>query len=155
MLHRVSRCTVAALCVVLSSACYSYSAVSPTAVAPGTRIAADLTVRGSLDNEALLGADIDRVEGLLTSQTTDSTELQVIRTRSRQGSWSYWNGERLVLPFTAVASVRQRHFSVGRTSIAVGVAALAIVELLTGSLLGFGGDIGSSDPRPIPPVTPG
>ncbi|MGH7679958.1 MAG: hypothetical protein ACRENU_15935 [Gemmatimonadaceae bacterium] len=149
------RHTVLGLCALSSVACYSYVPVGGARLAPGRRVAIDLTVRGQADYESKLGSGVDRVEGVLANYTPDSAQVQVERTRTRNGAWTYWEGEAVVLPVSTFAKIGERRLSIPRTSIAVASVAAVAVEMLTGSLIGIGGHDRDPNPRPIPPVQPG
>lgn len=157
-MHRMTkRFRIAAIAMaLLSNACYTYGStgIAPRAD-PETRVAAQLTTRAMADNEVRIGADIERVEGIVTEARGDSIEMRVLRTRNRGGDWVAWKGEVVAFGVNDFASFRERRFSRVRT--AVGVAALASVVILalTTDLLGFAGPLSGSDPRPIPPGNPG
>ena len=155
MLAITMRRAVLGLCALSSAACYSYAPVVPARLEPGTRVAIDLTIRGQADYESKLGTGVDRVEGVLAKYTPDSAEVNVERTRARNGAWTYWGGEAVVLPVSAFAEIEERRLSVPRTSIAVASLAAVAVEVLTGSLIGVGGHDRDPNPRPLPPVQPG
>jgi hypothetical protein len=149
------RRAIVALWALSSVACYSYAPVHTARVAPGTRVAIDLTVRGQADYERKLGSGVERIEGVLATQTPDSAQVQVRRTRSRNGAWTYWDGEAVDLSTDVFAKFQERKLSLTRTAMAAGSVALVAVEMLTGSLIGIGGHDRDPNPRPLPPVQPG
>ncbi len=136
--------------VLLLGGCFSYSSVGLDAVPQGARVSADLTTRGAADNELRLGNDVMLVEGTLARRTADSLVLNVARTRNRSGSWVSWSGEEVSLAESAVATLRERKFSIVRTAIATAGVAAVIVVSLTTELLGGGGEEEPTDPRPRP-----
>lgn len=138
----------------LSSGCFSYTRVGIDAVPQGARVSADLTTRGAADYEARLGNDVLLVEGTLADFRADSVVLHVERTRSRDGTWIRWSGERVAIEQEAVATLRQRKFSIVRTAIATAGIVAAIVVSLTSDLVG-GGDGRGDPPGPRPDPNPG
>ena len=155
MLFNTMRRSILTLCALSSAACYSYAPAVATRLEPGTRVAIDLTIRAQADYESKLGAGVQRVEGVLANYTPDSAEVKIERIRARNGGWTYWGGEAVVLPVSAFAEIEERRLSVPRTSIAVASVAAIAVEMLTGGLLGIGGHDRDPNPRPLPPVQPG
>ena len=142
------------LMLLLFGGCYSYSTIGFDAVPRGARVSADLTTRGAVANEERLGGDIVIVEGTLESVGPDSVVLNVARTRNRGGSWAHWGGERVAIAQDAVATFRQRKFSVARTAIATAGVAAAIVATLGTDLVGSGDD-GRDPKEPAPRPNPG
>lgn len=134
--------------------CYAYSAVGMNAVPQGARVSADLTTRGAADYEGQLGDGVMVVEGTLASLGPDSLALDVVRTRNRSGSWVTWSGERVTIPQDAVATLRERKFSIARTAIATAAFAAAIVVGLATDLVGSG-DGGGDPTNPKPNPNPG
>ena len=134
----------------LLGGCFSYTTVQLDAVPQGARVSADLTTRGAADNEARLGNDVMLVEGTLARRSVDSLVLNVARTRTRGGSWVSWSGEEVSLGEGAVATLRERKFSIVRTAIATAGVAAAIVVSLTTDLVGGGDEGASTDPKGRP-----
>ncbi len=147
------RFTILPLALVLGG-CYSYSSVNVDAVPQGSRVSADLTTRGAADNETRLGDDVMLVEGTLAGVRGDSILMDVTRTRNRGGSWVHWNGERVAIAQDAVATFRQRKFSIGRTALATAGVAAVIVTTLGTDLLGTGDD-GRDPTDPVTRPKPG
>ena len=152
--HPVRRGLTIALAV-LSNACYSYTSRGTAIELPANaKVAGDLTSRAMADREILIGANVERVEGTLVRATGDSVELRLRRTLGRQGAWTTWSGEAVTFGKNDFATFGERRLSRTRTAVAVGGMLAAVILALTTDFYGFG-DIGSSDPRPIPPVPPG
>ena len=156
-MKRMSRChrTVAIGMAVLSNACYTYIPNGPaTGLMADSKVAARLTTRASADYEGRIGADVERVEGIVSRSSADSIELRVTRTRNRDGDWTSWSGERVAFGVNDFSSVGQRQFSRTRTILAASAFIAAAVAFLTTDLFGIGDDR-TTDPRPIPPEIPG
>lgn len=144
---RLIRRTALAGIAVSATGCFSYANVPPGQVAPGTRVAMDLSTRTSADYTSVLGATIDRVEGVLLSATPDSARIQVERARELRGGWQYWAKESLTLPLNGAATFQQRSFSKRRTAIMAGGLILISVQIIKGGLLGFGDPGNGTDPK--------
>ena len=138
-----------------NAACYSYTTASPVDIAPGSRVAVDLTHRAAADGQERFGSIMDRLEGIFVSSTPDSVRLQVSRARVMNGGWNEWARETVTLPMTAAAGWSRRRFSGKRTAIAALALGVVAYQILTGSLFGSGGHDPDPAPKPLPPVSPG
>lgn len=138
-----------------TTGCFAYTNVTPAQVAPGTRVAMDLTTRASADYTSQLGGTIDRVEGVLLATTADSVRLQVERARELRGGWQYWAKEQITLPLGGTASFQRRAFSPKRSAIMAGGLILIGVQIWKGGLLGFGDTGNGTDPKPPTGGNPG
>ena len=147
---------VAIVMALSSNACYTYGGRGVAAnLPPDRRVGAWLTTRASVNHESSIGPDVERVEGIVARATGDSVSLRVLRTRTRNGDWTTWSGEPVSFGMNDFASIGERRLSRARTAIAVGALTAVIVMAITTDLFGFGGLLGGSDPRPIPPQNPG
>ena len=146
------RCIIVLPLALVLGGCFSYSRVGFADAPQGGRVALDLTTRGAADQEERLGVGVETIEGRLVRQSGDSIELAVTRTRGRQGGWTQWSGERVVLAETAIATLRERKLSISKTALA-GVATAAMVALTASTdLFGGGGGRGEGGPHGPPPV---
>jgi hypothetical protein len=142
---------VAVATATVLSACYDYLPPASGAVTPGAEVQATLTDAGSVQVASEVGPRVASITGRVERAGTDTLVLRVSSTGLMNGGDNGWNGERVAIPTSAIASVRQKELSPTRTAIAAVVAVGAIVFAIA-KLHG-----GSSDaPPPVvlgpPPV---
>ena len=131
----------------LLAGCYTYSYL-PSAPAPDTRLALDLTDRGRAAEYDHLGPDVVRVEGRLVEKTDSGYTLRAERTVNIRGISTPWNGEEVRIPDDYVASAREKRFSPGRSAILAGMATVGVVGFITTRGLGGGGSGGNTNNPP-------
>jgi hypothetical protein len=142
------------LVALASAGCYSYIPVSPASPPPiASRVAADLTTKGSVENMQRLGADATSVEGRLVRTAEDSVFLAIEKIRNRDGRYLYWSGERLGFDQEYIAGMRTRKISKAKTVLAIVGVAAAMYATASSGLIGSGGDGVKGDPVGNPPGT--
>lgn len=133
--------------------CYEYAPTRAEGAAPGAEVRLTLTDAGSVDLASQLGPRVEAVDGLLeraAGAAGDTIVLRARRTVQRNGREADWQGERIVVPARAVASVRERRLSRSRTAL----AAVAVVGGAIGAvILGRKGGYGGGSPPGSPPGT--
>lgn len=133
----------------LLGACYSYRPVDTVSPKPGMRIQLTLT-RESVTGLALqLGPEATYVEGDLLRADSTALLLAVRRVENPRHMGTEWKGEQVTIPREAIASVSERHFSIGATAIASGLA----VGGMIGAYAAFGTS-GSADGTAVPLPVP-
>ncbi|MEW5919338.1 MAG: hypothetical protein AB1762_23255 [Gemmatimonadota bacterium] len=137
-------------CVLCVAGCYSYAPVRPGVVPEsGDPVALQITDAGRMSLGDRLGYGVLRVEGRLTNASPDYA-VNVQRVEFISAPPSRWNGELVRIDRALVGSVWQRKFSRGRTVLAVGAVATAVIAAFVGAdLAGF--FEGSSSPPNDPP----
>lgn len=135
----------AALCV---GACYNYvPRDTPAVVRPGHLVRVELTDAGVVAIAAQVGPGVYRIDGRVTT-VNDSVVVLAAQTlvSRRTNVEQYWNGERVTIPRTAVASVQERLLSKSRT---VGLVAVALGTVIGAAAAfdvnGFGGTGGGGN----------
>jgi hypothetical protein len=129
--------------------CYTY-AVPQGALRGGTRIRVGLTDAGSGALASYLGPGVESVEGTYLPDSDSTSVIVAVATTTRgNGVQSYWTGERVSIPRTVVASIRERRLSVSRTSLTTAGVLAAAVALGTA----FSGANGGSGTPVKPPPT--
>lgn len=128
-MRMVSRSLMAIMAVPLLGGCYAYADVDGATVSPGS------TVRVSLDrDEAVrqidaLGGLRERVEGMVTGQTTERAVTLTVRQSATPAAGGRFNAY-VVLPWSSITRVEAKHFSPQRTALAAaGAGALAVATL--------------------------
>lgn len=145
--RRTSRAAACTAVAVLSG-CYEYTPTLNPVAGSGAPVQVTLTDAGSEAVANQVGPRVAAIEGLCTSATSDSLVLAVTQTTARGGVDTFWKGERVALPRSAVASFGVRRLSATRTAIVsvVGVgAAVAAIASFGGGKTTQGGTL-----RPLP-----
>jgi hypothetical protein len=136
----------------MNGACYSYvPRVDSTAPRPGERIALQVSDQGRVDLGDQLGPGVDRVEGTLVSVDDGQYVMSVASVQNVRHQTSHWSGERVPIRKANVTRLEQRRFSIARTSLAVGGAALAVALLVSTHALESIGLIGDRGGEGGPP----
>jgi hypothetical protein len=129
--------------------CYVYGPPPSGQPVPGARYALAITDQGRVGLADRLGPGVETIEGTLVEQNGNGYLVSVTRIKSISGGTSHWAGERVVVPATHVAVVRERRFSRTRTLIASGAALAAV-----GAFIATRGLFGSGPNREDPPPPP-
>ncbi len=129
--------------------CYRYSSLDEPAPEAGARLEVQLTDSGSAALAAAVGPRVTQIHGDLAGRRADALELSVVGVRFYDGQENYWKGERVIVPRSAIATVRQRRLSMPRTVLVAGaiVFAAASVGTATGALGDGSGGGGRPPPR--------
>jgi hypothetical protein len=109
--------------------CYLSTPITTAAPQAGDQVVVDLTDNGSSQLTQYLGANVQSVDGDLLSSSDTTITLAVRHVDVRSGNDQSWNGEQVMLPRDAIASMRERKLSKWRTGLLAGAAlagALAI-----------------------------
>lgn len=137
--------------VPILAGCYTYvplGATRPEAV-PGTRLAIELTDVGRVGMAPQVGAEADRLEGVLIARSDTTYELGVSMLIGLWGAQSKWSGERVTVRSDYVRRMSVRRFSGWRTAVLVGGASAGFLAfVLTRNLLGGGSTPDSPPPPP-------
>jgi hypothetical protein len=137
--------------VLLLAGCYSYHPLENPTPTSGTRVAADLTDAGSLQLAGQVGPGVVSVRGEVVDSDSEALLLALTSAMGRNEQETFWSGEQVRIPLTAVARVQQRRFALGK-SILFGTAVvgglLTAVEAFVG--LGSGGGVGGGGGGPAP-----
>ena len=130
------------------SGCYYYRPVLQTPQ-PATYVSVALTDSGTERLWHYLGPDVGTLRGRLLSADDTAFALSVFAVDLRHGSSLSWKGERAVVNRDLVAGLSDRHFSVGRTSLAGVLSTAAFFFTVQAfKVFGFGGSGGGGGGRP-------
>lgn len=138
------------LCAVLLavSGCYVYQPGTTSQPPVGTPLRVTLTDTGSVELAAQVGPRVTAIDGLLQGgDQTQSLLLSVTQTVTTDGVEHSWTGEQVRVPRTAIATVRERKFSPGRSALAGAVLTGAVVAVVKG----LQSALSNASPTPKPP----
>ena len=97
--------------------------------------------KGRLDVSQTLGSAVDKVEGVVTAQTSDSYTLAVSRVFQLGGATSKWNGESVTVSKDGINGYQVHSYSKARTAIlATAITAGVVLFLMSVKLIGSGSD---------------
>jgi hypothetical protein len=124
---------VLALLLVVLAGCHSYRRMESPAPMRGEQLRIELTDQGSVDVTGQVGPRAITIFGRLTESSGDSLAVAVTGVERRTGTTEIWQGERVSLGRSSIASISRQAISWRRTSllVAAGVAAYFL-------LAGFG-----------------
>ncbi len=111
--------------------------------APPTSVEVQLLMndKGRLDVSQKLGSAVDKVEGVVTAQTSDSYTLAVSRVFQIGGAVSKWNGEVVTISKDGTNGYQLHTYSKSKTVIlAVAITAAVVLFLVSVKLIGNGSD---------------
>jgi hypothetical protein len=135
--------------MLVGAGCYRY--VPFEHPGPSTPVSAALTDRGSVELSEAIGPSAVRIDGRLISITDTTLSLAVSKVRFRNGNANVWSGEAVTVPRTYIATLQERQFSGGRTTVLSTVVLGAVVALVTAIDLVVFGDQGPEEPPPPSP----
>jgi hypothetical protein len=124
----------------LLSGCYSYLPVPSAVARPGAEVRVLLTDAGSVAMAPLIGPRAITLDGVIDRTGGDSVVLRMRRVTNMGGEESAWAGERLAIPASTIASVRQKQLSGTRSALAAAVGAGVLTAVILASGSGGGGE---------------
>jgi hypothetical protein len=126
--------------------CGCYLSTPVTGVAPqaGDQVTVDLTDIGTSELTQYLGANVQSVDGDLLASDDSTITLAVRHVDVRSGDDQRWNGEHVMLPRDAIASMRERKLSKWRTGLLAGVALAGALAIRLGGI--GSGPVGRQSP---------
>ena len=135
----------------LLGGCYSYLPVPSAEAKPGIEVRVLLTDAGSVAMAPLIGPRATTLDGVLDRAGGDSVVLRMRRVTNMGGEESAWAGERLAIPASTIASLRQKQLSGTRSALAAAVG----VGLLTTVIIAAGNGSGGEPPVVVGPPPSG
>jgi hypothetical protein len=104
-----------------------------------------LNDKGRIEVSDKLGSAVDKVEGMLTAQNSDSYTIAVSEVYQLGGNSSKWNGEAVTIAKDGTVGYQIHRFNQTRTVVlAAALAAAVVVFLVSAGLKGSGsGDTSS------------
>lgn len=149
---RAAVVAVAAAWSVLLQGCYR-SLPLQQGVAPETgRVELVLNDQGRAALTERLGPMVEKVEGQMLSQTSESYTVSVARISQLNGGTALWNGEQVTIPKSQLLGFQVRQLDKVRTiGLATAVTVAIVVLFLGKSLIGGGTDDKQQPPDPGQP----
>jgi hypothetical protein len=121
----------------LVSGCYRYDPLTTPSPALGTYVAVTLSDGGSEELARTLGPNAFVVRGRVLTSGDPGLLVSVASVETKRGDAMPWQGEAVLLPGDAVASIEVRWLAKGRTMLLAGVGAGGLIATtLAFSLLG-------------------
>jgi hypothetical protein len=111
--------------------------------APPTAVTVQLTMndKGRLDVSQKLGTAVDKVEGVITAQSSDSYTLSVSRVFQLGGNTSKWNGESVTFFKDGTTGYQIHRYSQTKTIVLIAAITVAtVLFLMSVKLIGSGSD---------------
>jgi hypothetical protein len=130
----------------LTTSCYT---LQPSAVAvpvPGTRLAFAINDVGRVALGGSMGPELRRVEGNLQSRDGDDYVVSVKGVELLQGGYQTWAGETVRIKSSYVSAIYEKHFSVAKTVLFLGGAAVAASLLVSKDFRSFIDPRSNTDP---------
>ena len=109
------------LSAVLLTACYEYSAFTPTQNTIGKAVRVQLTDAGTSRVAAFVGPNANYLDGNLSTLTDTTYTLSLTDLGRRNGTEESWKGEPLTLARADVNSITLRKASAGRSAALTGL----------------------------------
>lgn len=131
-------------------ACYSSIPAETDVVPAGESVILEINDRGRVALAERFGPALSRVEGRLTSVDGNDVVINVTKVAHVGGERSQWSGESVRLSRDYVARTTIRRLSTGKTVVAAGVAAGALVYFIASKGL-VGKWFGTEEPPPVVP----
>jgi hypothetical protein len=152
---RTARAVLAALFLVPQlTGCYTYVPLDSSARPVGTHVSVGITDRGRVALAPQVGPEVRRLNGRVLQNTDSALVLSVASVRYLEAAASErWTGERVQVSRDFLSEVAERRLSPGRTALAGGLFAAAVVVISAVSLTVLGGDDQGSTRTPLPPPT--
>ena len=126
------------------SACYEYAPPVAHDPTPGTEVRLTLTDAGSLAAASSVGPRVELVDGRISRIDADSVVVLATQTTQRGGVDNLWNGERVAVPRSSVASLGVRRVSASRTALASVIGVGVIAASIAGFKIGQNGTSGGT-----------
>jgi hypothetical protein len=105
----------------LLAGCYRYAPMNGVEPVAGNSVQVQLTPDGSRELAPLYGPGIQELEGRVAAVDGDSIKLVLRTARSADGLESYFKGDPVTLPRTAVTAILERKLAVGQTALVGGL----------------------------------
>ncbi len=140
----------ALLPVTLLAGCYTRVPLDGRDPAPNTRVVVRLTPQGAEEMARQVGPRVVSIEGDVAAVREGGLQLLARGTTTQNGGTTFWSGEPVDVPRSAVAGIDTRTLSRSRSVLIAGaIVAAALVVAAAFGLTGSGD--GGGGTTPVPP----
>ncbi|MDQ6716787.1 MAG: hypothetical protein M3Z17_00400 [Gemmatimonadota bacterium] len=136
-----------ALVVLVANACYTAVPLTTERPPQGTVLIVSLTDAGSAQMASVLGPKSSGLSGKYLGESGDSLLLGVASVLQQSGNESFWQGERVGVPHSLIATLRERKASVTKSALIVGALVAVLVGITSVVSSGNPGQQGSPTPK--------
>jgi hypothetical protein len=133
-----------------SAGCYAYTPIATSTPPAGLQVSAELTDRGTADLGRLLGMGAVEVRGRVAQASDSTVTLAVQAVKLRNGTETFWQGERVTLEREMIARLNERRVSRRKSFLAGGalLAGAAVAAIVIGAQGGGSAPPGGGQPGP-------
>ena len=136
-----------AFVVLIANACYTAVPLATDRPPQGTVLIVSLTDAGSAQMASVLGPKSVGLSGKYLGESGDSLVLGVSSVMQQSGNETFWQGERIAVPHSIIATVRERKASVAKSALIVGALVAVLVGITSVVSSGTPGQQGSPPPK--------
>jgi hypothetical protein len=129
--------------------CYTVQPIAGQNLAMGSVVLLGINDQGRATLGGQMGPEIREIEGRLLEKDSAAYTVAVQQIRTLSGGTQVWSGERIRVSTEYVSSVREKHFSRGKTAIVGAAVAGLIIGVWKGGLIGGA----QGDEGQVPPDT--
>ena len=141
----------ALLPVMLLAGCYTHVPLQGRDPAPSTRVVVRLTPAGTEELARQVGPRVVSIEGDVAVVRESGVQLLARGTTDQNGLTTFWKGEQVEVPRSAIAGMETRTLSRSRSVLIAGaIVAAALLVAAAFGLTGSSDDGGGS--TPVPPA---
>jgi hypothetical protein len=133
--------------VLVANACYTAVPLTTQDPPRGTDLIATLTDAGAIQMASVLGPKSTGVTGKYLGQSGDSVFLGVSAVLQQNGNEVFWQGERVGVPRSIIATLRERKASTAKSALIVGALVAVLVGITSIVSSGSAGNQGSPPPK--------
>ncbi len=137
-----------AFAILIANACYTAVPLTTDRPPQGTVLIVSLTDTGSAQMASVLGPKSVGLSGKYLGESGDSLLLGVASVTQQSGNEAFWQGERVGVPHSIIATVRERKASTAKSALIVGALVAVLVGITSLVSSGNPGQQGR-----VPPVT--
>lgn len=134
--------------LLIANACYTAVPLTTDNPAPGTELIVTLTDTGGAQMASVLGPKTSGLSGRFLGQSSDSLFLGVSSVMQQSGNEVFWEGERVAVPRSGIATLRERKLSTLKSAGMVGALVAIIVGISAIVSSGSPGQNGTPPPKP-------
>jgi hypothetical protein len=116
-----------AFLVLITTGCYTVLPITSSPPPAGTDLVLTLTDQGSSAMAAVIGPKSSGISGKYLGESSDSLYLGVSAVSQQDGNEQFWKGERVGVPRSAIATMRERKISMAKSALVAGAVVAALI----------------------------